>query len=1343
MSTYKQLKASGTQVSAGINPLTEEEENQLHTKPPVKPRNLPPEKEGKKPRQPRKESPFAPISRAAQKVSGNPIVKKGLQVAQDLTSPDGGLVRKGLDLAEKSGIAPKTTERAKKIFTETTTALDGTPARIAEGVANTAGMVGDALTTGVDKLGGKEVDDTLNPFSTKYIETKLDTGLLIPETNSGKMAQQMLSFATTTVGIASKLPLMTKGPKALKFIVNTEGAGAIADVLLSSKDDGVLSDFIKNALPEKHQDNVLLFLSADPEKATAVGARLRAATEGAGLGWAMSILGAIRHARGVNVKGPKAEQVAEKTRIFKEFLDKEAAKNLDAATKESNTWAEVTLRKIDELEAKQAQAKTVGEVTDLNRSGVDALLAKQGVDAPAAKADPAASAAKDSKAAAKGATDPAAPKAEASSPRVDPDDADLDAKYLKKLQNDLDRGYTPADYDNLEPQERAATFRPEPIPGVPGKTLESLTDAQKAKVGIGDTDYLYQVANKDPGIQAMIERDGLSDRKVFEQAVTGLNEILESTGARNLYTVPDPVESLRKAGFIGELKMGDGARRRQLSPAGVVASLHQIKQIAGESLDQVKRFQSLDGKGLPIGNSADKLITDMRALLTLVKETSMPAGQTVRAYGLDLNGPKPLESLGVGGKNGYEESVEMLDKIQKQLAIGDNTEALKQLRVLAAGLRANNGNPARVMNFWRNWREQSWREASGTMINSIFSGVATQARSLTGNVYTVLERPTSLMLRGITDGDARAAGMAGYKALHTSLGESIHAGFKVAFDGAGSAKLADNKWVEMNALRDGAMEEIWANADTPAKQVAAQALTFARWFNDNPFFSYGPKLLTAGDEAFQMLHLRSWAASDSMYKASKQAKQVGGNVDDLYRKQLDIFNKEHIDSTGRIINEDMREWIAQGTFQGQTAEWVQSVSSLMNNIPAMRYFVPVVRTPANILYYAGSHIPYANQLFIHDFAKVKAAALKGDQTAMLKLASYEGRTAVGMSLVAAGGLLALNSGPDFEINGFGPPPGSKEWKTWKNLGKQPMTMKFGDKYYDYSSVEPLATFFGVIGDAAMIGRMSEADGLNTWSTQLGFTIASAALDKTFMQGIQEMAGFLDLTTPLDRKESILASLIANQVPLSGLRRGAYNTMQPLRKEYEKQSDRVWDAATFGLANKGAIYTDPMTRESELSYGGGFYNANTAVRISPVNKDPLKDRLADMGFGYQTHDRGPSNMKLSPEDTQEIHKLMFDLGIRDRLEEALDDPQFQDLVDSWDDRPFDQNEPSSAPAHIRHLQRIWNGTRQEAIEAFMDQNDEFAARAMGEYERARDHRAAMYKTGGQAPDLIQKLTGMPK
>jgi hypothetical protein len=292
-------------------------------------------------------------------------------------------------------------------------------------------------------------------------------------------------------------------------------------------------------------------------------------------------------------------------------------------------------------------------------------------------------------------------------------------------------------------------------------------------------------------------------------------------------------------------------------------------------------------------------------------------------------------------------------------------------------------------------------------------------------------------------------------------------------------------------------------------------------------------------------------------------------------------------------------------------------------------------------------------------------------------------------------------------------------------------------------VEPLTTFFGIIGDAAMIGRMSEADGLNAWPAQLGFTIASAAMDKLMLQGIQDMAGFLDLTTPLDRKESLLAALINNQAPLSGLRRGVYNTMQPLRKEYEKQSDRVWDAATFGLASKGAVYIDPLTRESELSYGGGFYNSTTAVRISAVNKDPLKDRLAEVGFGYQTRDRGPSNMKLSPEDTQEIHKLMFDLGIRDRLAETLDDPQFQDLVDSWDNRPFDQNEPSSAPRHIRHLQRIWNGTRQEAIEAYMDQNEAFASRVQGEYQRAKDHREAMYKTGGTAPDLIQKLTGMPK
>jgi hypothetical protein len=400
----------------------------------------------------------------------------------------------------------------------------------------------------------------------------------------------------------------------------------------------------------------------------------------------------------------------------------------------------------------------------------------------------------------------------------------------------------------------------------------------------------------------------------------------------------------------------------------------------------------------------------------------------------------------------------------------------------------------------------------------------------------------------------------------------------------------------------------------------------------------------------------------------------------------------------------------------------------------------VVNTPAEILRYAGTHVPGINKFFLKDYAEIAARAAAGDTAAAAKKAVYDGRVGLGMMIAGSGWMIA-DAG---DLTGFGPPPSSKEWQTWQNIGKRPLNIRIGDQWYDYSAIEPMATIMGTVGDARMLLGMHSADAGHQMAAQAQFTVAAALLDKTVLTGIQEMAKVLDTRTPIGARQAAMESLINNTLPSSSLRRTLYNTFNPTKKEYESLSHRIWAQATIGLVDKGSVYIDPLTGESELSYTGGFYNANSPIRVVPENADPLKWQLEKDGFGYKTNKRGPNQVELNVEDRQKVHRIMFELGLREVLEEAVTDPNYRKLADSWDRRPYDPDQPGSAPPHIGHLNRQWNRVRQNAINVLMERDADFFERmAKGAETRKMYQQAEFENIGGQSPTLMNKLLQGPK
>lgn len=928
-------------------------------------------------------------------------------------------------------------------------------------------------------------------------------------------------------------------------------------------------------------------------------------------------------------------------------------------------------------------------------------------------------------------------KAPADASKVDPQAVQVG------VQSRVDLGYSPQDF-SLLPQERAATFTPT-APDVALKATyptNVLTDAQVKSFRWDDKlAEGFRTFEKDPRIQQILSNPRLADRRVITEAFDSMNRIREAAGESDFYRVPDAAKSFEEQGLIQTVRRPDGSETKVFNESGVVAARVFFRDIGNHAWQTAKTMADLAEEGKPFGNLPDKMLDDLIAMLNIGKRTQQLGGRLTRAWGLPINPQTGTMSLSkeVDGLSGFDEAISKVQEIQDAVTAGREDLVRDDLNILGAMLRASEGKPEKIMSFWKLARTVGFKDMGTNMIQSLFSGPRTQLVSIVGNSYAAVERPLSAMIKGAVtfDKDAVNMGIAGLRATVQAIPEAFQMGFAAVKNGPGGYRYTDaSKYIQSEARTVESIEELVARARTPEQKAAASFIKLQhRFITANPIFDYGPRLLSAGDDAFQHIAMRQWAAMESMYKASSSTT----NTREAYNSYLKEFYDTKISPDGHIIDPELKEWIAQATFQGEVQRPVQALSDFLNQVPILKWFIPVVNTPAEVLRYVGKHTLLVNRL-VTDHAEVLARAKGGDVAAQAKLAVYEGRLGMGAMIATLGGMYALTG----NVTGFGPPIGSRQWQVWQNLGKRPLSIKIGDKWFDYSTVEPMTTIMGTVADAAMLIKMGATDAAHQLLVQAAFTFSAAILDKTVLTGIQDLAKVLDVRTSVDARQTAMASLINNTLPASSLRRALYNTFNPLKTEFQYTSQRLLAQATVGLINKGSVYIDPLTGESELSYAGGFYNANSPIRVVDENMDPLKWQLEKDGFGYRNNKRGLNQVELSPEQQQQVHKIMYEIGIRDVLTEAVTNPNYRALADSWDRRPHDPDQPSTAPPHLDHLNRQWNRVRQEAIRVLMDRDPSFAEAMIQGAEKRRAYKQAEFENQGEAaPTVLNKLLSMPK
>lgn len=304
------------------------------------------------------------------------------------------------------------------------------------------------------------------------------------------------------------------------------------------------------------------------------------------------------------------------------------------------------------------------------------------------------------------------------------------------------------------------------------------------------------------------------------------------------------------------------------------------------------------------------------------------------------------------------------------------------------------------------------------------------------------------------------------------------------------------------------------------------------------------------------------------------------------------------------------------TFTNELERGGQSIQNFQRNFPGAKIIIPFVRTPVNIVKYAGQRTPL-NKKFWKTLTKNNA---EGNVE--------KAKVAFGTMVMTTTALAALEG----RITGGGPvDPGMRQLMYAK--GWQPYSIKVGDKYYSYERIEPFGILLGTIADAVEIGKNNESIIENEKLVDaIGAALFRNLTSKTWLKGV------MDTTTMIHDPgryfkpwaQDILASVIP--AGLGQINRTFFTEgeLKEIRGYFDKMRSKIpgWSDTIPGKRN---IFGEKIILE-----GGLGWDFVSPIYTSTERDDPVIDGMMEVGYTpTMPSDKQSFNMTGEPYGNIEI------------------------------------------------------------------------------------------------------------
>ena len=784
----------------------------------------------------------------------------------------------------------------------------------------------------------------------------------------------------------------------------------------------------------------------------------------------------------------------------------------------------------------------------------------------------------------------------------------------------------------------------------PVATGASITQAQLKKIAnaVGDepAKLLKQISDGNPvDISKLAKASRQTVDEVAQEAAVGIQEALGGGGQIDFTK-------------ILKQKVGDDVLLTRAGIVQVRGLMQEMSAKAAQTSISIKR--AADG-GKEFHQQFDEMVDNLKGLLAVHKESANAYSKYLSTYKIkvpilgEIDLPKVFQpetadnlaaSLADAGKT--------LDELKAKVKSGDPKAKSEAVR-LAAAMDLAGGDITKTLSFAKNARRLAGQDALSIMYNSMLSSPTTHIINGLSNLMQVTYRPLAAMAGG--NAKTKKQAIAAYSAFFSNVQESWGLASKVFADGS---NVNGSKGFVQSGEVDQAIKQLSIAAEASAdlnQQAASGWMNTLHDMANFPLFNWPSKLLTTSDEFFKALVSRMEFQAKTMGDAIDAAGSSGKPVEDVYKELLEKtkqynFGKE----TGEILNEDLLAVAKEVTFQTQLEGQAKAFGDFVNNVPVLRAFFPFVKTGHNIMVYTGTHVP----LLSSRLKEVQAVMNGTDEYAK---AVMKGRQAVGRYLIITGAVAAYSG----MITGNGPPDPA-ERKAWlKN--NRPRSIKVGDKFIDYSRIEPFGQIMSAVADLVEMSKYATKHGLGGDQIEylagyLTYAIAQNFTNKSYMQGVVPLG---QLLTPgwqgLASLQTVPIQQLNNFIPLSGARRAFSNAMTPYMQEYTTQVDRIWDSMTMGLLPIGSPSHDWLDG-SQIESPAGAINALNPLKTVTRKQSFVRDQLEDMEYDSSVISKTLRGVELKGEHKSRLQQLMGESGLEQRLERIMKGRNWMQAKDDY-------------------------------------------------------------------------------
>mgnify|MGYP003624231401 CR=1 FL=1 len=465
-------------------------------------------------------------------------------------------------------------------------------------------------------------------------------------------------------------------------------------------------------------------------------------------------------------------------------------------------------------------------------------------------------------------------------------------------------------------------------------------------------------------------------------------------------------------------------------------------------------------------------------------------------------------------------------------------------------------------------------------INSLLSGVFTQAINMKSGIYEALIRPIEQIGGGLVRGDGRSIklGFAQYQGMMMSFGDTMKAVSLALRQGDAILDPLSRTQDNLEIIGGKAVRPI-SGANLGAEGVKVFGFdvgTGIDWIGN--VLELPSRLLMSGDELLKQMNYRGRlftnALDDTMTRgldiSSKEGKE---NIKRIFDEGFDKNGAANIKDNS--INKKTLDYARESTYTnslkgGSYLDWGSKVQTFLNNSPEFRFLAPFIRTPTNLWRHFGNRVPGFGLLTKQN----RDLWSSGDRRAR---AEVLGRQMIGMSATMYGLHLATEDVEDKDgkrypkITGNGPSNFNIK-KTWLSMGWQPYSIAQINKdgsisYKQYNRMDPRFYILGIIADLKEnLVNINDEQKEDVFSAA-ALTVFKNAANKTYLRGISDAMELI--ANPTENSFSkFFGGVVGNAIPYASLRnQGIPGILEPEKEVYETRGflDRIF--ARTGLGEK--------------------------------------------------------------------------------------------------------------------------------------------------------------------------------